>query len=429
MKIKAVLRKILFISLPSLLIFLFLVELGLRLSGVLYLKLHYPKVHINHADRTNTKFNILCLGDSFTFGSGTSFENSYPRQLENLLRKNIDRDINVINAGRMGNTSSLLLNSFEKDIVLYRPDIAIVMIGCNNFWNFEDSSYFKLYKEKTGYFGRIDSILSSLRIYKLIKIGYLSLENSKKNKPEITQDNINNESIRLSTLGTKLFLEGKHDSAKEILEKALIVDKNNYHAYLWLAHIYNARLEFKEGSKELWKAIKIIEEWDNNLIYNVICRITAQKDFMATKEELNEFKRYIEVKYLRNSEKRERLVKLIDAGIALLENSQIPRRVLEYDLKEIIRLAKNKGVTLILQTYPHDGLSLYDVFQEISSKFNIPLVDNFAVFKEIEKHGNINDFFVPDEHCNNRGYQVIAENVEDAILKNHLFEAKKDSAR
>lgn len=425
MKMKVLLRKIFFISLPSLLVFLFLIELSLRLGGVLYLKFNYPETCVNHADRTNNTFNILCLGDSFTFGSGTLSENSYPRQLERLLRKNIDGDINVINAGRMGNTSSLLLKSFGRDIAVYNPDIAIVMIGCNNSWNFEDSSYFKLYKEKIGYFGKIDSVLNRLRIYKLIKIGYLSFENNKNKKPGIIRVNISDESLRLSTLGTKLFLEGKYDSAKEMLERALISDKNNYNAHLWLAHIYNARSEFKEGRKELWKAIETIDEWNDNLVYDVICRIPDQKDFTVRKKELNEIKRYIIAKYYQDSDKRKSLVRSIDAKLDFLENKEISRMVLEYDLEEIIKVARRKGVVIILQTYPHVGLSLCGVYQDISSKFNVPLIDNFAVFKEMEKHGNINDFFVPDKHCNDKGYRIIAENIYDTLLGRKLLAIKK----
>jgi len=415
------LRKILLISLPSLLILLLFLELGLRLGGVLYLKLHYPRANVNHAGSVENTFNILCLGDSFTFGLGASFENSYPRQLERLLWKNMGAAINVINAGRLGNTSSLLLKNLEKDIALYRPHIAIVMIGCNNSWNFEDSSYFKLYKERVGYLQKIDRMLNHLKIYKLIKIRDLNFRNSKNNKSEIMQANINDESLGLSTVGTKLFLEGRFDSAEENLRRALLLDKNNYYAHLWLAHIYNARSEFEEGRQELWKAIQLVGEWDDNLVYDVICRIPEQKDSLVVKKELNEIKRYIETKYAKNSEKRESLVKLIDAKLDFSENKQIYQKILEYDLGEVARLAKSKGVILILQTYPHDGSSLYDVFQKVSGKFNIPLVDNFSVFQELGKHVKLSDFFVPDKHCNDKGYSIIAENIYQTLRNCHLL--------
>jgi len=412
-----VLRKILFISLPGLLIFLFLVEAGLRGGGVLYLKFRHAETYVKPAYKTKNTFNILCLGDSFTFGSGTSPENSYPRQLERLLRRNINEGINVINAGRMGNTSSLLLNNFKKDISMHNPDIVIVMVGLNNFWNLEDSSYFILYKDKAGYFEKMNNALSRLRIYKLIKIGYLSYKNNRKNNLNRIYAEINGESSKLSSLGTDLFLKGRYNLARETLQRAAALDKNNYVPHLWLAHIYNARSEFKEGREELWKAIETIDEWDNGLVYDVICRIPIQKDSGAAKIELNKVKGYIKTKYSGDNEKRKSLVKIIDARLDFLEDKQVSSRVLEYDLEKIIKLAKSNGVTLILQTYPHDVSSLYDVFHKISNKYNTPLVDNFKAFKEIERHGSIEDFFVPDKHCNDKGYGVIAQNTYNALVE------------
>lgn len=428
MKMKRVLPKILFISLPSIFVFLLILELCLRVGGWVYLWQRHPEAYkeAKVSGSGQNKFTILCLGDSFTFGSGTSSENSYPRQLGRLLRENINKDINVINAGRLGNTSSLLLNNFKKDIARYNPGIVIVMVGCNNFWNLQDSSYFILYKDKAGYFEKMDNALSHLRVYKLIKIGYLNYKNSKKNNLNIIHAKISEESLKLSSLGTELFLKGRHDLAKETLQRAAALDKNNYEPHLWLAHIYNARSEFKEGQEELCKAIETIDEWDNNLVYNVICRIPIQKDSRAAKIELNKIKQYIKTKYSGDNEKRKSLVKIIDARLDFLEDERILQRVLEYDLEEIIRLAKSRGVTLILQTYPHDGLPLSDVFQKISTKFNIPLVDNFKAFKEIEKYGNIGDFFVPDKHCNDKGYRIIAENTYNTLVEHRLLPGDKE---
>jgi len=421
MEAGVVLRKILFISLPGLLILLFIVEAGLRVGGVLYLKLRHPETYVKLAYKTKNTFSILCLGDSFTFGSGTSPENSYPRQLERLLWKNINKDINVINAGCLGNTSSLLLNNFKKDIARYNPDIVIVMVGLNNFWNFEDSSYFILYKDKAGYFEKINNSLSHLRIYKLIKISYLNYKNSKKNNLNKIRAKISEESLKLSSLGTELFLKGSYDLAKEALQRAAVLDKNNYESHLWLAHIYNARSEFKEGQEELWKAVEAIYEWDNNLVYNVICRIPAQEDPSGAKTELNKIKEYIKAKYSGDNEKRKSLVRIIDAKLDFLEDKRVIQRVLEYDLEEITRLAKSRGITLILQNYPHDNFSLNGVFQKISNKCNVTLVDNFKMFQEIEKYGNIGDFLVPDKHCNDKGYRIIAKNIYGALVEHRLL--------
>lgn len=422
---KKILTNILFISLPSIFLALVILEICLRLTGNLYNLSHNPGTYSPVMNSATKKLNILCLGDSFTFGVGTSPENSYPRQLERLLRENIDKDINVINAGRLANTSSLLLNNFKKDIARYNPDIVIVMVGLSNYWNLKESSYFILYKDKAGYVEKMNNVLSNLSIYKLIKIVYLKYRNGRLSKLNIKHAEKNEESLKFFFLGNELYLNGSYDLAKEKIQRALALDKDNHAAHLLLAQIYNARSEFKEGQEELRKTVETIDEWDEDLLYNVICQIQMQKGPRANKIELSKIKQCINAKYSGDNKKIRSLAKIIDARLDFLEDKQIHRRVLEYDLEETIRFAKSHGVTFILNTYPLDDLTLYDVFKEISNKLNIPLVDNFKVFKEIEKSGNIKDFLVPNGHCNAKGYGLIAENTYKILVGNKLLSDRR----
>ena len=398
-----------------------MLEIGLRLTGSLYNLFHNPDTYSRVMNSDPKKLNILCLGDSFTYGVGTLSENSYPRQLGYLLQKNINKDINVINAGRLANTSSLLLHNFKKDIARYNPDIVIVMVGLSNRWNLKDSSYFILYKDKVGYFEKMNNVFSNLSIYKLMKIVYINYKNRKISNLNRIHTKISEESLKLLSLGNDLYFKGRYDLAKEALQKAVALDKDNYEAQLLLVQIHNARSEFKEGQEELWKTIETIDKWDNSLLYNAMLQIEMQKDPRVFKIELIKIKQYIKAKYSQDNEKRRSLVKIIDARLDLSEDKQIQQRVLEYDLEEIIKFAKSQGVTLILNTYPLNDLSLYDVFQKISNKLNILLVDNFKVFKEIEKTGNQGDFFVPDGHCNAKGYGIIAENTYKTLVEHKLL--------
>ena len=90
MKTRAVINKILFVTLPGIIVFLIMVEICLRLGGYIYTRYRHPEIYSKGTTSTLGAFNILCLGDSFTEGSGAGgAENAYPKQLEKLLQENI----------------------------------------------------------------------------------------------------------------------------------------------------------------------------------------------------------------------------------------------------------------------------------------------------------------------------------------------------
>ncbi|MCU0666403.1 MAG: GDSL-type esterase/lipase family protein [Candidatus Omnitrophica bacterium] len=71
--------------------------------------------------------NIVCFGDSVTFGYGVEEKDSYPAQLARMLNKP------VINSGIDGNTSSDALNRIEEDVLSKDPYLVVVEFGGNDF--------------------------------------------------------------------------------------------------------------------------------------------------------------------------------------------------------------------------------------------------------------------------------------------------------
>ena len=70
---------------------------------------------------------ILALGDSLTYGTGTSRQNAYPTILESLIQRK------VINAGVPGEISKKGLQRLPHLIAQYRPDLIIICHGANDF--------------------------------------------------------------------------------------------------------------------------------------------------------------------------------------------------------------------------------------------------------------------------------------------------------
>ena len=73
--------------------------------------------------------NIICFGDSLTYGTGAAQNKSYPAQLSAMI------DQPVINAGIPGNTTADGLERLETDVLEKSPRIVLITLGGNDLKN------------------------------------------------------------------------------------------------------------------------------------------------------------------------------------------------------------------------------------------------------------------------------------------------------
>jgi lysophospholipase L1-like esterase len=73
--------------------------------------------------------NIICFGDSLTYGTGAPREKSYPTQLSELI------GLPVINAGNHGDTTARALQRLERDVLSHAPRIVLITLGGNDLKN------------------------------------------------------------------------------------------------------------------------------------------------------------------------------------------------------------------------------------------------------------------------------------------------------
>ena len=86
-----------------------------------------------HADATERV--VLCVGDSFTYGSGASRDNAtYPRQLQHMLRARGEPKWRVVNGGQLGRDSRGALEVIDQQLAAYRPEVVCIVIGTNDIW-------------------------------------------------------------------------------------------------------------------------------------------------------------------------------------------------------------------------------------------------------------------------------------------------------
>ncbi|MDP7420425.1 MAG: hypothetical protein QGH40_01040, partial [bacterium] len=168
----------------SLLFFLGLLEIGLRVAGHLYSRrtperfgqgsIIRAKTSSESADpaangREKSDFTLLCVGDSYTFGGLSEFDETYPSYLQEIVDSNkTGKRIRIVNGGVCEYNSRQVRIRLPQLIKTYRPDAVILLVGSANKFNLAG---FDL--------GGKNPILSAIRGLRLYKMGKIISVNLK----------------------------------------------------------------------------------------------------------------------------------------------------------------------------------------------------------------------------------------------------------
>jgi len=89
-----------------------------------------------------------------------------------------------------------------------------------------------------------------------------------------------------------------------------------------------------------------------------------------------------------------------------------------HDLRQIQKICKERKIPFVIQSYPEPLIQLKAFAGEIGALY----VDNERVFEKLFEGGEKKEkYFVPDGHCNARGYGVIANNIYKVMVQAKLF--------
>jgi lysophospholipase L1-like esterase len=117
--------------------------------------------------KTASVFRIICLGDSWTFGSNVNQEDAYPQQLRTLLKREFPMaDFEVFNLGVMSYSSYQGLKLLKKKISELDPNLLIVGFAMNDASvpGYRDKDY---PKEHLTVKKRFNRVLEKVESYKL----------------------------------------------------------------------------------------------------------------------------------------------------------------------------------------------------------------------------------------------------------------------
>jgi lysophospholipase L1-like esterase len=82
--------------------------------------------------KTVNNFRILCLGDSWTFGTNVDQAKAYPQQLNALLKTEFPNvEFEVLNLGVLGYSSYHGLRLLQKNLTELKPDVVVIAYAMN----------------------------------------------------------------------------------------------------------------------------------------------------------------------------------------------------------------------------------------------------------------------------------------------------------
>jgi hypothetical protein len=143
-------------------------EIGLRMAGHLYLR------RLAANDPSPSHVTVVCLGEASTEGLGVEPSDSYPAQLQALLRERFGGEVTVVVPPYAGQSTSQIADRVAEALDRYRPSLVIVMAGIDNEWVLQDSHLGRFLKGGLGatWQMRTQLALDRLRLFRLGRFLY-----------------------------------------------------------------------------------------------------------------------------------------------------------------------------------------------------------------------------------------------------------------
>lgn len=440
-----------------------LLETSLRIIGYYHEKQNINK---NYPLATDADRLIVCLGDSFTEGIGSSSKNDYPAVLDRLVKAEFGTDYQVANFGQSGKNTKQIKDEFINYLSVKNPEVVILMAGSANYWNyygFEDKNEFiynirtfKLIKllwnqvfsdktvketvDRSNCFSGQDYVLNRNKFdEKLYELALIADDDSAKNLT--VRDSIY--SLILSKSTQEFSAEYRNSLDSDLQQLLLIYDFNkgsdidiklltsNYYRSVYF-YLLSTKSEHFFKMTNLFMALSecpYLEDAYYDLIKENIYLPISKPDFDENKICIADTILYYKTKLgliLPGAINRKVFIEeSIDLNI---ENGKINRWV-EEDLEEIIVTCRQKGIRLIIMTYPFKYQNpLYapvnQILIDLSKKYHISIVDNFSIFDKISVDKD--SYFVADGHCSDKGYKLIAENLFKLIKSEKMLVQPKE---
>ena len=442
------LRQKIILVLLGLSLFFVLLEVGLRLGGLIFLSLQEYRNALSI--RQKGEYRILCLGESTTAGQ-------YPLFLtEALNRRNTGMGFSVIDKGRGATNTSIILSQIESYLNEYYPDAVVTMMGMNdkgvryyqdisevNTWIFRHCRVYrfgrmiymhilkKIKKEDIYGLNRLEPGLSSKGNKKSSRLRSSYLDRSRSSEVEESlretiEPNLKNDDAYFALMWFYRN-QGKSSQAEDLLKKAIELNPKNDAAYLELGRFYRDQGKSSQAECSFKKYIELNSQ--NEGAYLELGQFYQYQNKFSEAE--GSFKKAIELNPKSDA--------AYGALLILYEETGKPELAEEYAKKanaarlgyynpvtvnnyhKLKKILDKRGIRLVCVQYPMRSIEpLKKIFE--GNEQGIIFVDNEKIFRDaVRKDGPrtyFRDMFAGDfGHCTERGNRLLAENIASAILK------------
>lgn len=448
-----------------------LLELSLTVLGYL------QKGRSGPENMSGEEQRVLCLGDSFVFGVGASSDQSFPAQLEELLNAGRGgRPFKVINAGVQGQNTSQLLAGLPRTLAKYRPSVVVLLSGGSNIWNYR--GYYRYLKGNTP-LALLGETVSRIHVYKLAKLMYMRLKaprpqsetfdlkrinanrateycfgeigridpanqfsprliyayqnnvrrirmseayNGSGRRPLLLRlslpwfINPNEEIVRRGRKAFDLLEAGRTPAAVEAFKLLIRLDPGNLEFYHTLTLAYMRTERWKEAFDTCRAGILAALEDENNRNYENIIYLNQMVG-----EKNKKMRRTIRDFLLGLRDKNDVDNPMLLGALEIMYGSQkesARAKVsawVEHDLKEIVEICRANGARVVLVNYP-ERIFANAVIKRAARACDVPLSDITSVFGGILLAHGREEYFIPDGHCNARGYGIVAGTIHKVLL-------------
>ncbi len=454
---------------------LLIFEIALRIVGFT----HHEQGYAKRSTTEDIKYDykILTVGDSFTRGLGAPAGNDFSTQLELMLNKNSSKSFKVINGGYAGSNSTQILKKVKPEIDAIKPDMIILLFGGANTWNLwgmettqDGGSWLSNMLYRIRVFKLIKLFINDIK-NKAISGGLdkeknylepIKIEAARRRFEEKIQKNPNNGETYYK-MGEFYMREREIEQAIKIFKKGIEIDPKSENNYVGLGAAYQMQGKIEKGIKQMKKGLDVNPR--NLNYYNQICtfynylgnfdeQIKWAKKAIQINHRCNNFYHFLQGRlpekivaqraaeidsflqiYPRSNSQYEAKLEhpcfytssIVEIKIQYDKNVKKILNWVESDIKKAIEICRERNIKLIIQNYPlrfqnnfwvQSVTPINELIERVAAKHSIPFVDNKKKFDNLGERQK--EYLEPlgcGEHCNAKGYALMANNLYNKILE------------